>query len=115
MSGIAFKKIKQQWQNSNPLLYLVREEITCCIETEKTTFSQQENEMRNEFAALVEHDDGWCIACSPEVPGADRQGRTNQEAMKSLSDAIALVLEERRADGLRRIPENALKVTVSVE
>jgi predicted RNase H-like HicB family nuclease len=71
--------------------------------------------MRNEFTAIVEQDDGWYIAYSPEVPGANGQGRTKQEAMKSLSDAIALVLEDRRADGLRGIPENALKEVVIVE
>lgn len=51
--------------------------------------------MRNEFTAIVEQDDGWFIAYSPEVPGANGQGRTKQEAMKSLSDAIALVVEDR--------------------
>lgn len=52
--------------------------------------------MRNEFTAIVEQDDGWFIAYSPEVPGANGQGRTKQEAMKSLSEAIALVLEDRK-------------------
>lgn len=77
--------------------------------------TQRENTMRNEFAAIVEQDNGWYIAYSPEVPGANGQGRTKQEAMKSLSDAIALVLEDRRADGLRGAPENALKEIVIVE
>ena len=44
--------------------------------------------MRNEFTAIIEQDEGWFIAYSPEVPGANGQGRTKDEALKSLSSAI---------------------------
>ena len=71
--------------------------------------------MRNEFTAIVEQDDGWFISYSPEVPGANGQGKTKQEAMKSLADAIALVLEDRREDGLRGAPQDAQKEVVIVE
>ena len=54
--------------------------------------------MRNEFTAIVERDEAWYIAYSPEVPGANGQGDTREEALKSLSEAIALILEDRRED-----------------
>jgi predicted RNase H-like HicB family nuclease len=57
--------------------------------------------MRNEFTAIGERDEEWYIAYSPEVPGANGQGWTRAEAIKSLSEAIALILEDRWEDGLR--------------
>ena len=33
---------------------------------------------------------------SPEIPGANGQGATKEEARQSLRDAIALILEDRR-------------------
>lgn len=71
--------------------------------------------MRNEFTAIIERDGDWFIAYSPEVPGANGQGRTKDEARKSLADAIALILEDRRADGLRGLPPEAEQGTVIVE
>ena len=52
--------------------------------------------MRNEFTAIIERDDEWYIAYCPEIPGANGQGTTKQEARESLAEAIALVLEDRR-------------------
>jgi predicted RNase H-like HicB family nuclease len=51
--------------------------------------------MHNEFTAIIEKDEGWYIAYSPEIPGANGQGRTLAEAKQSLADAISLVLEDR--------------------
>ena len=71
--------------------------------------------MHNEFTAVIERDGDWFIASSPEVPGANGQGRTKEEAKASLSDAIALILEDRRSDGMRAVPADALRATVIVE
>lgn len=71
--------------------------------------------MRNEFTAIVERDEEWYIAYSPEMPGANGQGLSKQEALQSLADAIALVLEDRRADGLKGLPSDAEKDVVVVE
>lgn len=79
------------------------------------TVYERETTMRNEFTAIVEQDEGWFIAYSPEIPGANGQGRTKQEALQSLKQAIALILEDRREDGLRGVPEGALRETVVVE
>jgi predicted RNase H-like HicB family nuclease len=71
--------------------------------------------MRNEFTAVIERDDEWFIAYSPEVPGANGQGHTKQEAITSLRDAIALILEDRREEGLRGVPSDAERQVVVVE
>jgi predicted RNase H-like HicB family nuclease len=71
--------------------------------------------MRNEFTAVIEQDGEWMIAYSPEIPGANGQGRTKEEALDSLSKAIALILEDRREDGLRGLPPDALRDTVTVK
>jgi predicted RNase H-like HicB family nuclease len=71
--------------------------------------------MHNEFTAIVERDNEWFIAYSPEVPGANGQGRSRDEALASLRDAIALILEDRREDGLRGVPDDADRTVVTVE
>lgn len=71
--------------------------------------------MHNEFIAVIERDGEWFVAYCPEVPGANGQGRTKEEAKESLSAAIALILEDRRSDGLRAVPPEALRETVVVE
>jgi predicted RNase H-like HicB family nuclease len=60
--------------------------------------------MRNEFTAVVEQEKRWYIAYCPEIPGANGQGKTKAAALKNLADAIALILDDRRKDGLRKIP-----------
>ena len=70
--------------------------------------------MRNEFTAIIEKDSEWYIAYCPEIPGANGQGRTKDEARESLSEAIALILEDRREDGLRGVPPDAIRETVTV-
>jgi predicted RNase H-like HicB family nuclease len=71
--------------------------------------------MRNEFTAVIEKDGEWFISYCPEVPGANGQGTTKQEAITSLRDAIALFLEDRREDGLRGVPDDAERDVVIVE
>lgn len=55
--------------------------------------------MHNEFTAVFERDGDWYIAYSPEIPGANGQGRSKDEARESLVQAIALILEDRREEG----------------
>jgi predicted RNase H-like HicB family nuclease len=71
--------------------------------------------MHNEFTAIIERDEEWFIAYSPEILGANGQGRTSDEARASLGEAIALILEDRREDALRGVPESAIRETVVVE
>ncbi len=71
--------------------------------------------MTNEFMAIFERDGDWWIAYSPEVPGANGQGRTKDEARQSLAEAIKLILTDRRDDGLRGLPADAEHDTVIVK
>jgi len=49
----------------------------------------------------------WAIC--PEVPGANGQGEPIEETKNSLREAIQLILEERKADILRGLPEDAIQ------
>jgi predicted RNase H-like HicB family nuclease len=71
--------------------------------------------MHNEFTAIIERDGKWYIAYCPEVAGANGQGETREEAIASLRDAIALILEDRREDAFRGVPEDADRTVVTVE
>ena len=51
----------------------------------------------------------------PEIPGANGQGKTKEECLKSLSEAIRLILEDRRQDAMRGIPKDAVSDVVAVE
>ena len=71
--------------------------------------------MHNEFTAIYEQDDDWYIAYCPEIPGANGQGRTIDECRRSLAEAITLILEDRREDALRGVPQDAIRETVVVQ
>lgn len=70
--------------------------------------------MENHFTAIVEKDGEWFIAYSPEIPGANGQGRTKEECLQSLADAISLILEDRREDALRGIPDDASREEITI-
>ena len=70
--------------------------------------------MHNEFTAIVEHDDPWYIAYCAEVPGANGQGKSREECLASLREAIVLILEYRREESLRALPPNAERELVIV-
>ncbi len=71
--------------------------------------------MHNEFSAIVEKDGDWFIAYSAEIPGANGQGRTKEECLRSLTEAIQLILEDRREEALRGAPADALREMVTIE
>jgi predicted RNase H-like HicB family nuclease len=70
--------------------------------------------MESQFTAIFERDGEFVIAYCPEVPGANGQGRTKDEARESLAEAIVLILEVRREDGLRGVPSDAERETITV-
>ena len=70
--------------------------------------------MHNEFTAIIERDGEWFIAYCPEIPGANGQGKTKAEAIKSLSEAIDLILADRREDALRGLPAVAERDIVAI-
>jgi predicted RNase H-like HicB family nuclease len=71
--------------------------------------------MHNEFTSIIERDGEWYIAYCPEIPGANGQGLTIDECRENLAEAIALILEDRREDALRGLPDDAVKDMVVVE
>jgi len=72
--------------------------------------------VKGEFTAIIEvAPEGGYWAISPEIPGANGQGETIEEAKKSLKEAIQLIFEDRRADILRGLPDDAIQEKVSVE
>ena len=70
--------------------------------------------MHHEFTAVFEKDDDWFIAYCPEVPGANGQGRTMEECRENLAEAIVLMLQHNLEEGLRGVPEEALRETLTV-
>lgn len=64
---------------------------------------------------MIERDGDWFVGWTPEIPGANGQGRSVEECRASLSDAIRLILEDRREDGLRGIPAEAIQETLTVQ
>lgn len=71
--------------------------------------------MHNEFTAVFERDGDWYVAYCPEIPGANGQGRSKDEARVNLAEAIALILDDRREEGLRGVPPDAERETVTVK
>lgn len=72
--------------------------------------------MRNEFTAVIERaSEGGYWAYCPEIPGANGQGETVDECRLNLREAIALILQDRREDGLRGVPADAIRETVALE
>jgi predicted RNase H-like HicB family nuclease len=54
------------------------------------------------LSAEIHRDGEWFVAFCPEVPEANGQGRTQEECLQSLRDAILLLMEDRREDARRR-------------
>ncbi len=70
--------------------------------------------MRNEFTAIVEKGAEWWIAQCPEIPEANGQGRTPDEAVADLKAAIEFVLSYRREEASESAAPGTLKMTVAI-
>ena len=71
--------------------------------------------MHNEFTMVIEQDEEWFIGYCPEIPGANGQGRTVEDCREDLAEAIALILADRREDGLRGAPKDAIRDVVVIQ
>lgn len=71
--------------------------------------------MRAEFTAIIEQapEGGYWAVC-PEIAGANGQGETVQEAKDNLKESIELILDDRREDMLRGLPEDTIREKVMV-
>ena len=70
--------------------------------------------MHNEFTAIIERDGDWYIAYCAEIPGANGQGKTREECLDNLREAIELILEERREESLAGIVPEAQQELIAV-
>ena len=71
--------------------------------------------MKGELTAIIEKaPEGGFWAICPEVPGANGQGDTVEDAKNSLKEAISLVLEDRIADIRRGLPDDAIQDTIAI-
>ncbi len=71
--------------------------------------------MKAEFTAIIEEaPEGGYWAICPEIPGANGQGESIEEAKDSLRGAIELILEDRREDIFRGLPEDVIRDKVVV-
>ena len=71
--------------------------------------------MKGEFTAIIEEapEGGYWAVC-PEVPGANGQGETIDQAKESLKGAIILIFEDRLADAKRGLPDDAVETVVAI-
>jgi predicted RNase H-like HicB family nuclease len=71
--------------------------------------------MKAEFTAIIEAapEGGYWSFC-PEIPGANGQGETIDEARDSLRAAVELIIEDRRDDMMRSVPDDAIRTTLLV-
>jgi len=71
--------------------------------------------MKAEFTAIIEAaPEGGFWAICPEVNGANGQGETIEETKDNLRQAIELILEDRKADILRGLPDDAIQDKVLI-
>ncbi|WIG58773.1 MAG: hypothetical protein OJF49_001519 [Ktedonobacterales bacterium] len=52
--------------------------------------------MTNTFTAVFERDGDWWVGYVEELPGANTQGATLDEARENLKEAVALIIEANR-------------------
>ncbi len=78
------------------------------------TYRKQEFLVCNEFTAIIEQGEEWLVAHCLEVPSAIGQGKTREDVLENLAEAILLYFEMRREDGLRRVPPEAAREVILV-
>lgn len=59
--------------------------------------------MLNTFTAVFEQDGDWWVASVEELPGANTQGATLEEARENLKEAVRLVIEANRIHARRDV------------
>ena len=71
--------------------------------------------MKGELTAIIEKaPEGGYWAICPEVPGANGQGKSVEEAKESLKEAVALILEDRLEDVKRGLPDDVIQETIAI-
>jgi len=72
--------------------------------------------MTNTFTAIFEQDGSWWIGYVEELPGANTQGATLDEARENLKEAIQLILEENREHTRQTVAgRNIVRESITVQ
>ncbi len=79
------------------------------------TYRKQEFLVCNEFTAVIEQGEEWLVAHCLEVPGALGQGKTREDVLENLAEAILLMLEVEREERLREVPIEAVREVIVVQ
>jgi len=56
--------------------------------------------MKANYTAVVQQEGGWWIGWVEEIPGVNSQGKTRDELLENLRDALEEALEMNRADAV---------------
>lgn len=68
------------------------------------------------FKVILEKDeDGWYVATVPSLPGCISQGKTKEEALKNIKEAIELHLTSLAQEGIPIKSSKVIETTVDVE
>jgi predicted RNase H-like HicB family nuclease len=71
--------------------------------------------MKGELTAIIEKaPEGGFWAFCPEIPGANGQGETVEEAKENLREAVTLILEDRLEDIKRGLPDDVIQETIAI-
>jgi predicted RNase H-like HicB family nuclease len=71
--------------------------------------------MKGQLSAIIESaPEGGYWAICPEVPGANGQGESVEEAKASLREAIQLIFQDRLEDIKRGLPVDAIQSVVDI-
>ena len=79
------------------------------------TYRKQEFLVCNEFTAVIEQGEEWLVAHCLEVPGAIGQGKTREDVLENLAEAILLMLEVEREERLREASIEAVREVIVVQ
>ena len=62
------------------------------------------------LTAEIHQEGEWLVAFCPEVPEANGQGRTKEECLQSLREAVLLLMEDRGEDARKKSEAELLEL-----
>jgi predicted RNase H-like HicB family nuclease len=65
------------------------------------------------LTAELHREGEWYLGFCQEMPEANGQGRTPEDCLRSLKEALLLLLEDRREDATRHLADNVLVVDLA--
>ena len=70
--------------------------------------------MKANYTAVVQQEGGWWIGWVEEIPGVNSQGKTRDELLENLRDALEEALEMNRADAVAAASGSFEEVSIPV-